>query len=274
MRLRAAIVDDGVLRLLPGEVVYHTVDGVFNLTSESGALGAIIITNIRLVWYSVLNEAFNVSLPYLQIGTIVVRESKFGLAVIVETRATSSSDAAASRNAGATESGNSSSAHTPYVLGFRIDPSEKLQLIVKELKSCHEVYAKNPVFGVDYCMPTNVTALTEAATRAAAAAASDEQLMFDVLRQGTSSRLEAKADKSVNAVSANGEEMRARRYAQRDTDAVFDERGNGEAEANEDDGDNPDSLRARPVIYSEELGLAIQKPPAGVTLHDLWMVPT
>jgi hypothetical protein len=34
--------------------------------------------------------------------------------------------------------------------GFRIDPVEKLEEIFKELKTLHEVFSKNPIFGVEF----------------------------------------------------------------------------------------------------------------------------
>ena len=37
-----------------------------------------------------------------------------------------------------------------YILGFRIDPSEKLQEIQKEIASLHKLYSTNPIFGVEY----------------------------------------------------------------------------------------------------------------------------
>ena len=37
-----------------------------------------------------------------------------------------------------------------YVLGFRIDPADKLQDVVKEIQSLHRVYSSSPIFGVEY----------------------------------------------------------------------------------------------------------------------------
>lgn len=37
-----------------------------------------------------------------------------------------------------------------YVLGFRIDPFERLENFYKELTSLYTVYSENPVFGVIY----------------------------------------------------------------------------------------------------------------------------
>lgn len=37
-----------------------------------------------------------------------------------------------------------------YVLGFRVDPVEKLKDIVQEIHSLYQVYHTSPIFGVDY----------------------------------------------------------------------------------------------------------------------------
>ncbi len=37
-----------------------------------------------------------------------------------------------------------------YVLGFRIDPAEKLQEVCKEIQSLHRVYSSSPIFGIEY----------------------------------------------------------------------------------------------------------------------------
>ena len=37
-----------------------------------------------------------------------------------------------------------------YVLGFRVDPANKLGQVAKEISSLHSVYSEKPVFGVEY----------------------------------------------------------------------------------------------------------------------------
>ena len=57
-----------------------------------------------------------------------MRESKFGMALVIE----------------------SSEMSGGYVLGFRIDPLEKLQEVYKEVSSLHKTYSETPIFGVEY----------------------------------------------------------------------------------------------------------------------------
>ncbi|CAM9645713.1 BBSome complex member BBS5 [Petromyzon marinus] len=128
LKLRGALISNRQLRLLPQEQVYDKINGVWNLSSDQGNLGTFFISNVRLVWHANMNDSFNVSIPYLQIRSVKIRDSKFGLALVIET---------------SQQSGG-------YVLGFRIDPLEKLQEAVKEIQSLHRVYSASPIFGVQF----------------------------------------------------------------------------------------------------------------------------
>ena len=81
------------------------------------------VLQVRVVWFADMAENFNVSIPYLQMASIRVRESKFGPALVVETSAASGA----------------------YVLGFRVDPKEKLQELFKEMTSMYATFSSNPV---------------------------------------------------------------------------------------------------------------------------------
>jgi len=128
LKLRGAILDTKNLKLLPLEEIVSTVNGVWNLSSDQGNLGTMIITNVRVVWYANMNDLFNISIPYIQISSVRLRESKFGMALVLE----------------------SSELSGGYILGFRIDPVEKLQEIQKEIASLHKLYSSTPIFGIQY----------------------------------------------------------------------------------------------------------------------------
>ncbi|KAJ1450095.1 Bardet-Biedl syndrome 5 protein [Pelagophyceae sp. CCMP2097] len=128
LKLRGSIVRDGTLVLLPEETIYSQLKGVWNLSSDQGNLGTFFITNVRVVWHANLAQNFNVSIPYMQMQDVRVRSSKFGPALVVET----------------------STASGGYILGFRIDPAEKLASTLQEISALHAVYAVNPVFGVSF----------------------------------------------------------------------------------------------------------------------------
>ncbi|XP_018584354.2 Bardet-Biedl syndrome 5 protein homolog isoform X5 [Scleropages formosus] len=199
LKLRGAVIQNKQLKLLPQEQLCDKVNGVWNLSSDQsflckGNLGTFFITNVRIVWHANMNESFNVSIPYLQIRSIRIRDSKFGLALVIE----------------------SSQQTGGYVLGFKIDPMDKLQSTVKEINSLHKVYSANPNFGVDYEMEEKPQPLEERTV---------EQPPDD---------MDIEPDEQTDV------------FTQQDREPVF----------------------------SEELGLAIEKLKEGFTLQGLWEVIT
>ena len=128
LRLRSAIIRDQELILLPKEEILTKTSGVWNLSADQGNLGTMYITNVRVVWFANLAENFNVSIPYTQIIGVKVRDSKFGKAFVIETSSFAGS----------------------YVLGFRVDPPERLNDVYKEVYSLWNLYVQAPILGVDF----------------------------------------------------------------------------------------------------------------------------
>ena len=48
------------------------INGVWNLSADAGNLGALFLSNVRLVWHAVLAENFNVSVPWIQIKEVMM----------------------------------------------------------------------------------------------------------------------------------------------------------------------------------------------------------
>ena len=71
LKLRGSIVKDNDLLVLPGEDIISKINGVWNLSSEQGNLGSLFLTNVRVVWHANLAANFNVSLPYIQIVSLI-----------------------------------------------------------------------------------------------------------------------------------------------------------------------------------------------------------
>eukprot|EP00428_Durinskia_dybowskii_P024936 CAMPEP_0170245564 /NCGR_PEP_ID=MMETSP0116_2-20130129/22567_1 /TAXON_ID=400756 /ORGANISM="Durinskia baltica, Strain CSIRO CS-38" /LENGTH=347 /DNA_ID=CAMNT_0010496437 /DNA_START=9 /DNA_END=1052 /DNA_ORIENTATION=+ len=128
LKLRGAIIREKELVMLPNEQVYEKIGGIWNLSSDQGNLGTFIITNVRTVWFAVLAENFNVSIPYMQMKSINVRNSKFGQALVIETTACSGG----------------------YILGFRADPVEHLEEVYTQISNLWKVFSATPIFGVEY----------------------------------------------------------------------------------------------------------------------------
>ena len=133
LKLRAALLQNKNLVLLPLEKIYEKVNGVWNLSNDQGNLGTFYITNVRLVWHANLAENFNVSIPYLQMLRLVTRKSKFGKALVVHTH----------KNAGG------------YILGFRIDPAELLERIFQQIQVLRKNFASKPIYGIEFKLDTD-----------------------------------------------------------------------------------------------------------------------
>ena len=110
LKLRGAIIADKELKLLPKEEVYNKIPGVWNLSNDRGNLGTFHVTNVRVVWHANAAENFNVSVPYVQIRSATLRESKFGRCLVINTT---------QRSGG-------------YVLGFRVEPAERLPTMLRK----------------------------------------------------------------------------------------------------------------------------------------------
>ncbi|XP_015436501.1 PREDICTED: Bardet-Biedl syndrome 5 protein homolog [Dufourea novaeangliae] len=128
IKLRSGIINEKQLTLLPQETVHSTLQDIWNLSLEQGNIGTFIVTNIRLVWFADMNDQFNVSIPYLVIANITIKNSKFGPTLVIVS----------------TESSGG------YILGFRVSPPEKLHILYKEVSTLFKTFEKCPTFGVDY----------------------------------------------------------------------------------------------------------------------------
>ena len=62
----SAIIHEGEVIILKKEIVFEKLLGVFHLSSDIGTIGNLIVSNVRVVWYSG-DSASNLSLPYLYI---------------------------------------------------------------------------------------------------------------------------------------------------------------------------------------------------------------
>ena len=122
-----------------------------------------------------------------------------------------------------------------YVLGFRIDPPERLNEIYKELLSLHSIYTESPYFGLEYDK-------IEAKRRNAAAALSEKQSeAFKIEEfQEIDERQEKEINSKLNAYLAEGVTVQR---------------------------EGP-----RAPIYCKELGFAMERIRDGYTLKDLWDV--
>ena len=71
LKLRSSILtEDKKLKVLPKEEIVSVANGVWNLSSDQGNLGTMIVTNVRVVWYANMNDFFNISIPHIQTASV------------------------------------------------------------------------------------------------------------------------------------------------------------------------------------------------------------
>ena len=173
------------------------------------------LTDKRIVWVANLNELFNFSLPYIQISSIKIRESKFGLALVLESSETSGG----------------------YVLGFRIDPPERLQKVYNTLTNLFNVHKKKPDYGVEKLLDR-------------------EQL--EIL--GGQSSEEAPVEPAKTSVGSEEEFVEEVQNVNPDVIASY----------LTDDETKATTKEKERLVYSPELGLTIEAVKEGFTLAELW----
>lgn len=212
LKLRSAIINSQskALKTLPQEQIYNKINGVWNLSSDQGNLGTMHVTNVRIVWHANMNELFNISMPYIQIQGVRVRESKFGVALVIE----------------------STDASGGYVLGFRIDPPERLTAVYNELLNLYNIHATNPNLGVESALDFDVVSPGKQYTNALDHFATEESEFVEEASEGN------KQDAIAAYLANDGQSL---------------------------------SKDSKPV-YCPELGLAIEQIKDGFTIQSLWNV--
>ena len=182
LRLRCACIKDAELLTLPQETITNKVPGVWNLSSDAGNLGVMFFTNIRFVWHALLAENFNVSVPWIQIKYVKLKDTKFGRALCVK---------CTDRSGG-------------YVLGFRVDPADKVEPLHHELRALAATYSQNPYLGI---VATGGGALEMATPFPSKSRADDVEIV-----DSTEANFDALAAYYADAGGRSGEEADRRIY--------------------------------------------------------------
>ncbi len=139
-----------------------------------------------------------------------MRESKFGRALVLETFA----------KAGG------------YILGFRVDPQERISEVFQEIQSLYQIYSVGPIFGVDFTLEV------------------ESVPAMDQLLQQTSA----------------SEDLELLDEALDDTHAIAAYYSESAATGDEDGG------RGDAVSFDQRLGLAVETLVDGISLEQLWRV--
>eukprot|EP00919_Chromeraceae_sp_WS-2016_P005660 GHVR01013277.1.p1 GENE.GHVR01013277.1~~GHVR01013277.1.p1 ORF type:complete len:433 (+),score=57.72 GHVR01013277.1:71-1369(+) len=119
------LLKDDTLDLLHVEILETTCDECENLTTDDAFPGTLFVTNYRLVWMSRATPNINVSVPYLQIKSLSMRHSRFGIALVVET----------------------SSVSGRFILGFRFTNSLIMNSTLSLAQRLHNKSKLHPCYG-------------------------------------------------------------------------------------------------------------------------------
>lgn len=122
------------LKLLPNENIIDTIDSVMSLSADSGNLGSLFLTNIRVVWIAKLVEDYSLTVPWCSIAKVSIKDSKFDKALVVETF-----------NKGI----NDTEVIDGYNLGFRLGNIDILTGTLSQMSKLLKTSRKNPILGID-----------------------------------------------------------------------------------------------------------------------------
>ncbi|KAI5688942.1 hypothetical protein MNV84_01616 [Leishmania braziliensis] len=225
LRVRSAVVQHGNLLLLDGESVISRTAGVSSVSKDEGRLGTLVVTNIRVVWFAAA-ELFNVSVPYLQFVGLRSQMSKFGQALVIET---------------SSYAGN-------FVLGFRIDPEEKLNEMYTEISTLWRTWTTRPLLGMKVALHDNMsTAVVPGALESEGEAPGSDSRHGEDAHRGACSPQSRRQTEGQYVLREAPMEAFAAYYA--------------------DDGQK--GADRRPV-YEPSIGLAVEKLRKGATIQSLW----
>ena len=249
VKLRGAIILNGSLTLLPGERLYSRVVA-WNTAGGSGgpgSAGILTVTSYRIGWHADVSDNFNVSVPYLQIASV-----KLG----ADAPNASSSSARTLLVHIVQSSGG-------HVLGFQFGGSVNVDVVLREIAALHSAALVTPEFGVGNAslmqdadgsrfaggsiVPSPTVAAGAPKVSAAAAAAQDhgDDGGYDDVDSEPAGESDAFA-----AYFCDGSGALA---------------GGGACLGGAADGG------AR-VVFSRDLGIAVEALPEGISIAQLWAV--
>lgn len=109
--------------MLEDESVFLKEQGVWNVGIEKGNVGAMQLTNVRIVWFREMSVNLNVSIPWIQIEKINIARHQMGSIIEIQTNE---------------QSGNQS-------IGFYI---KNLKEVLSQMVKLMEIYTVSPVYGM------------------------------------------------------------------------------------------------------------------------------
>lgn len=241
MKMKGFLTQDKNPISLPSEKMISKYLSVANVVNEQAVNGTFFITNVRIIWFSNTVDNFNVSLPWIQVKSIKLKDSKHGKLIMFETSKLTSSS----------------------VFGFRFN--ENLENVFKEVMTTYKTYIENPILGVDVGdLKLGVFANDNAPNVSTNSSNNVNQYK----------KTETNQQEEINQRTADYNKMLAKlTREQPDVEVIesnyFNEQSNMLYYMTSN---NEKKNTVQDIVFSPELGLAVEKLPDGVKLEDLWKI--
>ena len=250
--MKGFLTQDKNLITLPKEKVVGKINGVYSVNNDQATLGTYYLTNVRIIWYSSNMDNFNVSLPWIQIRLIKTKDfAKNGKCVCIET-------------------GKSGVSNIFY---FKFN--ETLESVIKDIEINYQLNVNNPILGVDLSNNNNnsqteikVTPNTGVRTNSTSSTnvnsnTSSSQLNNNNNNQAVHSKKKKTEDEFSHLTGAKHDDVEIieTNYFNEQSNMLYYMTSNQERKNAITD-----------IVYSHELGLAIEKLPDKSTLESLWKI--
>lgn len=267
IKLKGFLTQDKNLIMLPQEKVINKLSGVASVNNDQVIQGTYYLTNIRLVWYSNSLDNFNVSLPYMQIRGARWKElSKNGKVLCVET-------------------GKGSIGNT-----FHFKFPDKLDSMIKDLEDNSFRYYDNPIFGIEIAIENekarekanaggnaqNANKTSSVINNSVSVNRNTTEVNSIVITNNTDTIQPQTQGNSLNLTSDNINNLDTFNRMLNSKEEIeiietnyFNEQSNMLYYMT----NNQEKKNAiTDIVFSPELGLAVERLPENTTLESLWKI--
>ena len=238
------------LDLLIDEIISNQFNDISFVSSDNNYNGILIISNIRLVWFCNNIDNFNLSIPWIQMTSIDSKDNQdYGKLLVIK--------------AHKLFGGNT------YI--FYSNNQNTINNAINEVLNLKTIYQKKPILGIDIkkLMDTN-----------------DFYKSPNSNKEVSDNKINTNSDKNTNQVNDNNNNNNNNERPKNKHDIAYEKvLENMQDDENEVENNNyinetaniyllndnkSDQVAITDIVFSEELGLAVQKLPEGVTIDSLW----
>jgi len=234
VKLKGFLNQDKNLITLPKEKVFEKTSGVISINNDQVLNGTLYQTNVRIVWYSNTIENLNVSLPWILIASIKPKEiNKFGKILSIETTKISGEK----------------------IFNFKLN--ENLDKLHKEITENYKTYSDDPVLGVDADYIKLIENASKSSSNLNVKSSLSDRYILKIKNSNNINKLN-----TYQVLNSNEEVEVIETNYFNDQSNIFYYMTNQQDKKN----------TMTDVIYSAELGLAIERFPENNSIESLWRI--